>query len=197
MPVNNEPLKAVRKCIVYGERPITELSLAMMTVDDVGRLINGIELKDGGRIPLEKKDQLQQIFVEAPLGRRFGVIDLLLTYNDFSIMCEIKPDSYDKVSDRLDAQLPRYLASIDHGASARQTRLVRRVHDAISKKKTFLITVTKDSSFPPRLKEFYRRLQHTDAASLGWASYTHLSSVLEREGFVIEGTSPHIWARER
>jgi hypothetical protein len=67
----------------------------------------------------------------------------------------------------------------------------------ISGKKIYLIAVTSDTVFPPKLRDFYKGLGDTHAVCLGWASYANLSSVLEKEGFVIEGTSANLWARKR
>jgi len=190
-------VKSIDRLIVYGERPITELSLIMMTDEDFGHLINGIELSDGGRIPFDGESQLLQVFVEAPLGRQFGVVDILLIYDDFSVMCEVKPCAYDKAAKRLETQIPRYVASLGKAVSDRQSGLVRLVQSTISKKRIYLIAITNDSAFPPKLRDFLERLEHPCAMSLGWTSYTHLGGVLGREGFVIDGYSRNPWTRKK
>jgi len=192
-----EPGKSIDRCIVYGERPITELSLVMMTDEDLGSLIREIELSDGRRIPFDGQTQSLQVFVEAPLGRQFGVVDILLAHNDFSVMCEVKSAAYDSVSRRLESQIPRYLSSLAKETSRRQTAFVRQIQSIVSGKKVYLAAVTKDSEFPLKLKDLYDGLAQSQHVGLGWASYTVLSSVLEREGFVIEGIPPNIWARKR
>ena len=197
MQTGTKSVKPVDKCLVYGERPITELCLTMMTDDDLGHLVRVIELSDGGRIPFDGRSPPSQVFVEAPLGRQFGVVDILLTYDDFSVMCEVKPAAYDSVTKRIEIQIPRYLDSLKGESSRRQTALVKLVHAAVLGKMVYLVTMTKDPAFPAKLRSFYNRLKPPNTVSLGWVGYDLLSDILEREGYVIEGVSPNIWSRKR
>jgi hypothetical protein len=74
---------------------------------------------------------------------------------------------------------------------------VKLVHAAVLGKMVYLVTMTKDSAFPTKLRSFYNRLKHPNTVSLGWVGYDLLSDILEREGYVIEGVSPNIWSRKR
>jgi len=189
--------KPTDKFIIYGERPITEFFLTMITDEEINHLFKEIELSTDDKIPLDGQNRLSQIFIEAPLGRQFGVVDILFAYDDFSVLCEIKPYPYDTVSKRLDKQIRSYVISMSKPVSNRQTDLVRLVHKTISGKKTYLIAITDDTKFPPKLRDFYKGLEHSHVVDLGWASYIHLRSVLKREGFDISTESRNLWARRQ
>ncbi len=183
---------------VYGERPITELFAFLATDSDLLELATKeTELANGERIQTTSHFQGVEIYVEAPLPRVFGYVDLLLVYPDTCLMLEVKPDLYDNVEERLSDQLPRYFAFLRNPNLRSNRPLVRQIGQVVSSRKTYLVSVTGDPHFPPALRKYLVQLAAESASSAGWASYGFFRRVLSQKGYTIEGEPPHIWAASR
>ncbi len=178
---------------VYGERPITELCALHMGSSDFADMVGRAELTNGKRIDHNPTLKFKELFIEAPLGRQFGYVDLLLTHPEFNMMCEVKPSAYEDIHGRLEDQIPRYLEASRNPPEGPVSPLVKKVAGEISSRRNFLITMTGDGEFPSGLREYLKSLESEKDPSLGWLSYSFLREVLARDGLEIEGTPPHIW----
>lgn len=60
----------INKWAAYGERPITELCLLLMTKKDLIDLVNGIKLTGNKKIEFNDGQEFEKLYIEAPLDKQ-------------------------------------------------------------------------------------------------------------------------------
>ncbi len=181
------------KCTVYGERPITEFCVSRMDAKAVGTMIRRVELDSGGHMRVGLGEDPLEVYVEAPLGREYGVVDVLVVYASRCVLLEIKPAAFENVASRLGKQIPRYVQALTESRNGFRSPLVRQIVALLSGKQKFLVSMTDDTAFPTGLRDLYARLQVPTDVRLGWLPYSFLQGLLETDGLRITGDPPNIW----
>lgn len=183
------------KLVVYGERPITEFIVLLSKEPDIVGLLGNIQFLDGKQ--LDFKEPLDKVYLEAPLGKKIGYIDMLFIFRSFCIFCEIKPECYENVKGRLENQIPRYYDYVQTlESSSNAVPLVRAVIKDIEGKERYLVCMTKDIQFPTSFKELING-QKGDKNRIGWLAYKHFKKIGDKYGFSINGEGSHIWMEYR
>lgn len=182
---------------VYGERPITELFATLASDEHLRDLMDNVVTLNGKRLGVGPDSLIEEVFIEAPLGKRYGYADIILVTPDYFLIFEIKPDSIGKVGERLGKQLPRYYAAMMAEETRSKSELIRRIFNLKNKRKSFLVSVTRDNSFPLSLKELYGRIDGLDKEKVGWADYAIISGMMESFGYCINGLLPNIWSSSK
>lgn len=176
--------------LVYGERPITEFIIGLAGEKELKNMIEEITFLDATKIDL--KENLEKVYVEAPLGGDVGYIDILFLFDSFCFLCEVKPEPCRFVKDRLKPQLQRYYEFIKNLETKSNAKLVKRVIKKIKRKDRYLISITKDDKFPKSLKNLIEENDWNES-KIGWISYKQFETIAENNGYKIEGSRSHIW----
>jgi hypothetical protein len=154
-----------------------------------------IQLSNDCMISVGERKIPNHLIIEAPLGRKYGVIDIFIDYPDFCLLCEVKPDKYEKVEKRLQKQIPNYLKAILDAKENpnSKSRLIYLIRNAIAKKDTYLVCITNDRSFPHDLRCFLKEFNSDGRIMTGWIDYSIIERILNRYGYSKKGMSSHIW----
>jgi len=184
---------------VYGERPITQLCFDEMSNDETLELIRRIRPPDDCEIALSNQQSIEQVIIEAPLGKKYGVVDVFISCPDLCLLCEVKPSKYEKVEKRLRKQIPNYLKAIRDAKKdcSCKSELVSQVRKEIASKTVCLVCVTDDHDLPEGLKRLFEEMKMEFSTATCWAPYSFLQLVLERHGYSIKGNTPNTWAMKK
>lgn len=200
MPLVSEVKKSSRgfKLIVYGERPITELFLTLATDVDIYALIDKIRLADGTGVCIDRRvERIEQIIVEAPLGKAYGCVDFVVFTTNLGFFFEVKPTSYEEACNRLDNQLPRYYNFINARMCLSRSDLARKIHKIVkSKKRNYIICITHNHNLNG-LGDIYSKVEGANLSIIGWAPYSEIMMILKNNGFEILDFRSQIWAEEQ
>lgn len=182
------------KVVAYGERPITEFIILLSKEWDIINLLSHAQFLDGKQLNLE--EGLENIFIEAPLGKNTGNPDILYLFKTFCIFCEVKTAPYEKgdVRERMEKQIPNYLKFLEEPKTKRDKPkpLVKKIIEKVEDKERYLICMSDDTSFPKALKDLINK-QGADKHKIGWLSYRYFKDIAEKNGYNIKGEPPHIW----
>lgn len=183
----------------YGERPITQLCFEKMSDDEILEFISKIRPPDDCEISLNGQKSIEQVIIEAPLGKKYGVVDVFISCPDLCLLCEVKPDKYEKVEKRLRKQIPNYLKAIRDAKKdcSSKSELVSRVRKEIASKIVYLVCVTDDHEFPEGLKRLFEEKKREFSTATCWAAYSFLRLTLDKHGYSLKGNVPHIWVMKK
>ncbi len=184
--------------LAYGERPITEMILFFCLKEDVDEILNNIKFKNHDRHNIfNGKSKLKNIFIEPSLPNESGTPDIFFEFEDFNLLCEVKPRSFreslrkNQSKNNYLNQIKRYHDYIERPEYLRNLPLVKRISDSM-KNKTILIIITDDKDFPKELDEIIAE-NKWDFKSVGWLPYNILKQIAKNHNYEIKGKEPHIW----
>lgn len=186
----NEPENVITKIVAYGERPITEFIILLSKESDIIKLLSHAEFPDGKQLNLE--ENLENIFIETPFGKRYGCIDILYLFKTFCVFCEVKPRPYRKVRKGMEEQITQYFKFLKTLKSGTDKPLVKEIIKKVEDKERYLICMSNDKSLPRSLRELINR-QSGDEHKIGWLSYQYFKDIAEKKGYNIKGEGSHIW----
>jgi hypothetical protein len=173
--------------------------MVLMTPEDICDFIEAIQLTDGTKLLATRSKCsmpfFSEMYVEAPLGKKYGTVDILCANDEMCLLCEVKPRGYRFIKDRLDPQIGRYAEAIADTRTNFRSELVKEVRGLMSDRKVYLISVTDDDKPPSDLIDCLNIASSRGSCSVGWAPYSIFRLILERHRFKFKGRSAHIWAK--
>lgn len=197
-------MKEFSSRVFYGERPITT-TLAYGASDDSWiQALKRTVLTNGQPLRFCEGEKLEKIIDEAPLGKKFGTVDLLIATDRKVILIEVKPWEFLKndTENRLRKQIGNYSAVIDDIRKnepsqikrSRPSNIVRIVHELIGNpsNEVFLIIVTSDMECPMELSALFGNGNGTFKG--GWLSYGHFHTMLAEMGYRVDGKRSHLYS---
>lgn len=172
--------------------------MTLMTDKDIRDFVDAIELVDGTKMLTTGSRNpvpfFSKIFVEAPLGQKYGTVDIFCANDGMCLLCEVKTQGYRSIKNRLNPQIERYAKAIADQQTDFRSGLVQEVKGLLRGRKVYLISVTDDDKPPSDLIERLNQASLLGSCSVGWAPYRFFKEVLGRHGFEIKGRAPHMWA---
>ena len=196
-------MKEFSSRVFYGERPITT-TLAYGASDDSWiQALKRTILTNGQQLRFHEGDKLEKIIDEAPLGKKFGTVDLLIATDRKVILIEVKPWKFLKndTENRLRKQIGNYSAVIDDIRKnepsqikrSRPSNIVRIVHDLIAILRTSLpnhcnLRYGMPNGVVRIVRQWYWNLQR------GWLSYGHFHTMLAEMGYRVDGKRSHLYS---
>jgi len=176
--------------VVYGERPITEFIIGLAQEKELIKWLNEAQFLDKSNLEINEK--IQKLYIEAPLGGDVGYIDILFSFESICLLCEVKPQSWKSVQNRLKPQIRRYYNFLDNLNTTSNARLVKRIIEEIKSKERYLICVTDDKKYPKSLERMiYENIWNK--SKVGWLSYNFFRKQARKNDFKIKGSRSHIW----
>jgi hypothetical protein len=193
-----------RTMILYGERPVTEFVLLSLRYDEILEFARGVTLMNSEPLVLGEGPSLQNVYIEPPfghdsVGNGYGNPDFLVVYNSFALVCEVKPRSHAQAARDLRAELTRYHGFLHGEISPRAADLVHEVHEMIQRRRSYVISITRDDRMPPSLIHQVRGIDPRHLGCFGWASYSFFENQVARMSGILERSRrypSHIWLRK-
>lgn len=202
--------------IAYGERPITEFLILLSGKEDIDALLKRIQFLDGSPEKPLSADELVNIIIEAPLGRKRkgkgksniketekegGTVDIAILMKSAILFIEVKPEQFDRVvksDNKYKEQIKRYfnfLKKPPHNKDKQNLSVVQCIINITKEAENrYLILMTDDQNMPDR--QIRELIGPDEVVKVGWLPYSAFNELAGRHGYQINGEPSHIWIKK-